>query len=221
MRMYTFYTDTHYRFIKDWFLPSLPESLWKTLTIRKMPQECETGAFHSPGWNDTMARKVQYVIDSIDECMLLGEKYFIHADCDIQFFRDPIDPITRAIEAEPGALIYAQNDITMACAGFFVCKATDYALWFWQEVKRRLGEFPNDQVALNRIATEHSIQISTLPKSFYTVGYATNGQDAWRGQPFEHDIPNDIVMHHANYAVGTSAKFDLLRRVRNEYARRS
>ena len=118
-RIYTFYTDTHKDMYKDFFINTVPDSF--SIRTLFMPQECKSGDFHADGWMKTMSRKVDYVIKSINEVISDGSEWFVHADCDIQFFGDFHDDI----ENELDGYDMVNMDDNMLCAGFFACRANE------------------------------------------------------------------------------------------------
>lgn len=211
-KIYTLYTETHKHMLEEYFLPSVPSSF--EIVQREFPQECPTGAFHADGWMKTMTRKVEYIIESIQETM---GSWFIHSDCDIQFFEDFHDDI----ESHLGNLDMVGMDDNMLCAGFFASKSSPKTLHFWNEILDKLEAFPNDQLAMNA-ALRHPtnvIHYKYLPRFEYFNYMHSVGRDAvWKpGLPIDltQDQIDSMKVHHANYIVGVDHKVEMMEYIRN------
>ena len=161
-----------------------------------------------------MTRKVDYVIKALDETDPF--KWFIHADCDIQFFGDPKEDLLLELDQHDIAF---QNDIVCACAGFFICKQTTQTKNFFKEVMHRmesslvgnkLKKGISDQVIINQLIKEKfPLKFSLLDKyKYFTVAASSLGPKQWKGKHF--DIPPELLVHHANWTVGIKRKVDLL-----------
>ena len=79
MKIFTFYSDSH-KHLLDLFLKSFFKNCNLDLTIKKIEQKC-SGDYHSNGWKESMVSKIQYIIDSLNQCNE-GE-IMIHSDCDV------------------------------------------------------------------------------------------------------------------------------------------
>jgi hypothetical protein len=207
MKIYTFLTDSH-RSLFDIFIKNFPFSDNIELVVKWMPQECKTGSFMAEGWNSTMKRKVDYVLQSLEETP--DNEWFVHADCDIVLFKgwDAIlqDQIKNDLD-----MIF-QNDYDLLCAGFFFCKRTDKTKKLWQNLRDNLNRFSNDQIGLNYlIAQANDLNIGVLPPEYFTYGSFRRG--VWTGEEFT--IPNaaNLKMAHANYTEGVVNKIDLINKI--------
>lgn len=200
-KVYTFYTDTHEalfkRFVETFESSGMANSF--ELVSRKFEQE-SSGRFMEAGWNNTMRKKVQYVLDSIDET--LGS-WFIHADCDIQFFADMLSDMEPRISSYD---LVAQSDNGTICAGFFACRSTERMRTVFKEVLNIMDQAGNDQHALNALKSRFSYQL--LPASYFTIG-AVNGGKVWNGET-NFMPPKRVFMHHANYVIGPDKKLELM-----------
>jgi len=211
-KMYTFYTDSHEVLYRDFFLPSVPESF--EMVVEHFPQECPSGNFHGDGWMNTMTRKVDYVIRAIEENM---NDWFIHADCDIQFFGDFRSDILNHLD---GLDIVAMDD-NMLCAGFFACRGSEKMLNMWQEIRAKLDGFANDQFAFNAalVSTTPVIRFKTLPRFTYFNYMHTVGNDKiWKsGMPIDISSSNlnRMLVHHANYTIGVDNKIKMMEMIRD------
>ena len=200
-KVYTFYTDTHEklyeRFVDTFNSSGMADSF--ELVSRKFEQE-SSGRFMEAGWNNTMRRKVQYVLDSIDETF---GSWFIHADCDIQFFADMLEDMAPRIEKHD---LVAQSDSGTICAGFFACKSNERMRSIFKEVLNTMDQAGNDQHALNGLRSRFSCQL--LPPSYFTIGNV-NGGKVWNGET-NFMPPKKVFMHHANYVIVLEKKVELM-----------
>ena len=209
MNFYTFYTDSHKKLYEDYFLSSFPKDEFN-LVCEKFKQECPSGTYREEGWNLTMSKKIQLIIDGIKESW--GE-YIVHGDCDIQFFPPGIkEALLEEIQDNDIAF---QSDGSKYCAGFFICKANEESLYLFNQVKLNLNFFPDDQEALNHLISQLPIKRKTLSARFYTAAR----DNEWRVYAGEEDIKittDNILMHHANYTMGLENKIKLLEKVKSK-----
>lgn len=196
MKLYTIYTPSHKIMFKEFFLKTIPNEF--EIIYREMPQECETGEFYKEGWNITCFRKIELFIEACEEN--LGN-HFIYSDVDVQFFGDIKETLLQEIGDYD---IACQNDTgSYYCSGFFICKANEKTLHLFQEMRRNYVK--EDQTTLNN--NIHLVKSKFLSHRFYTVGHSLGV--AWTGQNFS--VPNDLLVHHANYTVGVSNKISLMK----------
>ena len=96
MRLYSFYTDSHAILKDNWFLPSLKETNKDLeIIIKYYDQECPSAEYLKAGWNQTMFRKVEMILEAIEDNW---GSIFIYADIDIQFFGSIKEVIEREME---------------------------------------------------------------------------------------------------------------------------
>lgn len=207
MKFYTFLTDSH-KELFNIFIKHFPFKENIELVVKWMPQECVSGSFMRPGWNNTMRRKVEYVIQSLNETPE-GE-WFVHSDCDIVLF-DGWDAILDEQRKAELDMIF-QNDYDLLCAGFFFCKSTSKTKELWNALLNNLDKFGNDQIGLNYMLIDTpNIRVGVLPAEYFTYGSLRKG--VWKGEDFV--IPNvaNLKMVHANYTEGVSNKINLLNKI--------
>jgi hypothetical protein len=205
MKVYTFFTDSH-RKLFDIFEKNFPYKEAE-LNVKWFPQECNTGSYMTDGWISTMKRKVEYILQSLEETPE-GE-WFVHSDCDIVLFDGWTDILDRN---KNKADMMIQNDHTMLCAGFFFCKSNSLTKFLWKKVLTDLDKFEHDQIAMNYFIKQMpELKAGVLPDSYFTYGYFR--KDKWNGSDFE--IPNikDLKMFHANWTEGTTNKIELINKV--------
>lgn len=181
------------------------------LIVRYMPQECD-GNFDvwSDDWMKTMYRKVQYIIDYLDE--LKNGELLIHADIDIVFYK-PFAKDLRKLMCDSKDDIMFQNDGSALCMGFFVVRKSDEIVKLFNTVYERMKDYKHDQDAMNQIIPTSSIQYGTLPARYFSYG-PLNGLKRWTPEYTHINVPHDIVIHHANWTVGVENKLKLIQQVK-------
>lgn len=201
MRIYTTYTPSHEGLYKNYFLKTLPKDDGLELVVRENPQECASGNFYEPGWNQTCFRKIEYFIEA---CLDNMGEVFAFSDVDVQFF----GPIRQRLLDELGDFDYAaQFDAPdNYSSGFFVCRANERTLAMFQAMRDNYEW--EDQTTLNRFLWMCNHKF--LSGRFFTVAHSTGG--GWSGGEF--DVPKDILVHHANWVIGVETKYRILDYVR-------
>lgn len=208
MKIYTFYTDSHSNLLNDYFLPSLPPEDNFEVIVEKFPQECKNGNFMASGWIETMQKKVLYILRGIEENW--GES-FIHADCDICFFK-PFKHVI--VEQLQNYDIVGQHDGGGSiCCGFFACKANEKTKQLFEHVLRDMNSNNNDQQAFNSLKDSY-IKSNVLDDRFFNVNSVSHGR-VWTPN-LDFNISKDIIMLHANWTIGVDNKCKLMDLVRNK-----
>lgn len=203
MKVYTFYTDSH-REIFEIFEKNFPYRENIELNTRWLPQECKEGSYMSSGWMNTMNRKVQYILDALEETKE-GE-WFVHSDCDILLF----DGWTNILEKNKESLdMIVQSDFSELCAGFFFCKSNSKTKQLWNNVYKDIATHYNDQTAMNYyIKTIENLKTGVLPNTYFTYGLLGKGR--WEGEKFLIPEIKKLKMFHANWTSGIENKKTLL-----------
>ncbi len=214
IKMYAIYTPTHQTFVENWFLPSIKDDY--EVILEKHDQLSSTGAFAKEGWRETMLFKIDVVIRGIRENW---NKIFIHSDVDIQFFK-PTKEIIVALMHDKDMAIQLNNPKNgEMCAGFFACRGNQKNLDLWLEIRRRLTDKKyleknpktHDQAELNRLVRNENVyhlKWDYLPIEFYCPRGGWNPGRAL-------DIPNNLIMHHANWTIGIKNKLSQLEYVKS------
>jgi hypothetical protein len=203
MRLYTCFTETHRRLLYDHFLPSLVRDEY-LVTVKQFRQQSKSGNYMTAGYPETTRDKISMVIDAIDVAQKEGDEYFVLADCDVQFFGRTKELLLEAIEDYD---IAAQTNVrcNTPCTGFFICRASDKMRRFFEAVLPRIDAKYHDQHIV--IDMQALIRVKLLGKQFWS------NCRRWRpGQPL--NVPDDIVMHHANFTMGVADKLAQLRLVK-------
>lgn len=210
IKHYTFFTETHRIFLK-YFLNTFPFDSDIDLNIQFMPQECETGEFESVGWLKTMTRKVKYILMSLEE--LNDGDIFIHSDCDIIFFKPYKETVLKELENND---IVFQSDVGTVCMGFFVCRVNSKTKKLFKTLLEVLPNHKHDQHAINfLLQNNNNLKVSLLSQKFFNYGF--NGRN-YNGEDFV-QIPSNIILLHANFAVGVQNKLKLIQLALKEYGR--
>lgn len=212
MKVYTFYTDSHQQLLNDWFLPSFNETNKNMeLIITKFDQQCKSGVYMSDGWMKSMHDKVDLIIRGIEENW---NEYFIHADCDIQFFGDIEKDIFEQIENED-ILGIDDNPIdrnSEICCGFLVCKGNDKTLSVFKKVKELMSGQYHDQFVFNKIKNNF-VSSKKLDFKYYEITHG-NGPIIWDPSIPILKLNKNILVHHANWTMGVDNKIKMLETVK-------
>lgn len=210
MKIYTFYTDSHEKIFKNYFLKTLPDEL-DIISVKK-DQISISGDYLSLGWIKTMIFKIDLILRAINEN--LGS-YFIYSDCDIQFFDGFYEDLNGLINGED--LIFQRGSSGIyACAGFIVIKSSEKTKKLFLRIKELMlmSENPefNDEYYLNELVIYKNIfalDWTLLPVRYYTPGIFVN-DISWRWEPKEELIfPRKILLHHANWTLAKNKEKQL------------
>ena len=165
------------------------------------------------GWHLSMIRKLKFC-----EELCLGNDAFIHADCDVQFFRTIKQDAEKALESFDIAFQHdGQNHL---CAGLFCAKPSVKLSNFFktaQEVIKNHGI--ESQHAINLLLRSKDmsnmfadIKYGYLPNTWWSHGCETF--KVWDGEDV--NPPENIVAHHANWVEGVEKKIKLLDMVKEK-----
>lgn len=207
MKIYTFYTDTHKKILDEYFLPSFEKTNKDLdLIVRKFDQKCPTGEYESDAWNEAMIDKVDYILESIEETW---GHIFIHSDCDVQFFAPIKDDL---IDQLSNSDIAAQaNRPNQLCCGFFICRSNKKTKTLFKNVRHQITKTYNDQQATNDLVHKYA-SYRLLNEKYYSV-WRSIGLRRWEGDKLI-EIPQNILMHHANWTFGINNKIELMKQVK-------
>lgn len=202
MRLYTTYTPSHKILYENYFLKTIPKE-FDIIAIEDKEQHCLTGNFYSEGWDKTCFKKIELFIRACEESM---NDYFFYCDVDVQFFK----PIKDELIYELGDFdIACQDDYTTYSSGVFICRANQYTLQMFKDMKEKYNK--EDQTTLNEHI--HKVKHKKLSHRFFTFGHIV--PRPWLGEYFT--VPDNILMHHANWVVGINNKMKIMDFVRHQY----
>lgn len=222
IKAYTLFTDSHKKFLTDYFLPTFPFRKEIELTILHRPQHCKTASFESEGWKETMRDKSTCFYEKVQECK--NDEIFMFIDPDIQFFGDFYDEIVTYMRDLD---IAWQNDVIGGVnTGFFAVRNNKQTRGFFKTILGNLDskDFSQEQVLANyllqNMAQFPSIAVKSafLPNKYWTYGHVAASADprtggcrgSWTPESLDFNIPKDIIIHHANWVQGVENKLKLL-----------
>lgn len=210
MKLLTCFTESHKVFLNQ-FLQSL-DCNGLDIILREHSQECRTGEFASEGWNITTRRKFEFILDCLE--MTVADEAFIFSDIDIQYYKSPklfCDQVLSECD------IAFQNDYYgHACTGFFYAKNNNKVKNLLNISIENIDKFRDDQEVVNHLLQNQKIDINykLLPKEFFTYGMYYSH---WDPSKKEFKVPQNMVMHHANWVIGIDNKLDLLNAAKENY----
>lgn len=210
MKLYTFYSDSHEELYNDYFLESFKKhGLDKhfELDATKVDQK-GNGDFGTQGFNSTMVDKVEILLRAVEEN---PDQPFVFADCDIQFFEDFHDDILTYLDDKTDMV--AQSDNGTICAGFFIGRGTKVMKKFLQYIHKVTPNYANDQVAMN--VHKGRVRYKLLPQDKYFTIASVNGARVWEGET-SYTLPDNIMVHHANFTIGVPRKVEMFEYVREQ-----
>ena len=209
MKIYTTFSKSHECFL-PWFKTIYDVEPSADVTFYEIEQKCKTGEFKSEGWNDATAEKLKHIIQIFDEDK---NDYFIFCDIDVQFFKPFTHLIERVLQNHD---IVFQNDYYGAqCTGFFFCRNTPQIKVVFEKALEINSQYRDDQEAIQASLNlnNKNIRHALLPPEFFTFGMY---YDMWNGQD-NFLLPKNIILHHANWALGIQNKLKLLQIVRDRF----
>ena len=216
MRLFALYTRSHEPLFTSWFQPTIwPGADLQVDRIETLPG----GLYRSEQWSAVIRRKLELIVSAM---ISHSGQLIIYSDVDVQFFCDPTAVLLNHLQ---GADIVFQQESPFGniCTGFFAARCTPMIARFWRDVARLVqrsnGEM-HDQDAVNELLSQprhQKLSVALLPMTF--LGGGTQSGREWQVGRSKLDIPQNLVMHHANFAKGMVAKVDQLTWVRNEYRR--
>jgi hypothetical protein len=229
MKLYSFYTPSHRVLLEKWFLPTIKDDY--EILVKEGKQHSPSGAFKEEGWGRTMLDKVEWIIHAVEEN--LGD-IFVYSDADVQFFRPTKHALLESIR-DKDLSIQQDNPEGVLCAGFFICRSNRKTLRLWKDIFKKVASnnLTEDQSELNKILkgraplinvagkarilssrlgfNKYCLKWNYLPLEFYGGGRLT--QKLWT-PGINLNIPDKIMLHHANYTIGLENKIAQLKYVR-------
>jgi len=202
MKLYTFYTDSHEKLLKEYFLPSIPKEDNFEIIVEKFQQECSSGNFMENGWIDTMHKKVLLILKGIEENW---GQVFVHSDCDLYFFKPFKEQILNEIHDYD--LVGQHDGGNSICCGFFACKGNDKTKKLFEAVLNDISKNNNDQHSFNKLKNNY-IKSKVLNNKFFNVNSLLNGQ-VW-SPGIDLNIDKNIFLVHANWTLGVENKCKLI-----------
>ena len=218
IKLYAMYTESHAPLAHTYFLPSICDDY--EVIIKKFEQQTDSHhEFMKQGWIQAIHNKIDFIIDAIAENI---GSIIIYSDVDIQFFAPSQETILKTL-ADTDFAIQKEEPKGSVCTGFFACRAHEKTLNLWKAIKQFVINNPqyNDQHAFNylvRNTNQFNISWHYLPENFFGGGTFTD--TIWKpGDSLR--IPENPIMHHANYTVSVAHKIAQLEYVQKKVTTRS
>jgi len=206
MKIYTLFSPSHKQIFDEWFLPSLTKTNSNVdIRHRVCQQVCPSANYLQPGWKETMIQKNEFILDSLNECN--DNEILMHTDVDVQFFKDIQKHID--LNLNDYDVLCQQDGPSVTCYGVMIIKNSDKIKNFFKFILNSVkGSRETDQALYNRFHKDYNINTKFQDEKFFSI-WMRNGAAVWNGENIE-NIPNDLVLHHANYTIGVNNKIKLL-----------
>ena len=206
MKLLTFCSDSHVGLLRDFFMPSFyahPEG-FDSLVIARMEQVCPSATYKMPGWNEFFIARIRRIIDELDSAPD-GDFIFL-IDCDVQWF-GPIDVLL-----DPAIDFQCQNDGAGGlCPGFSIIKVGYLMKKFWRCVQlHATASGRDDQFSINDLIHHFPLKVQMFNRNRVWTTRAI-----WEPDEPIPTLPNEILVHHANWVVSVENKVRILTAVRN------
>jgi len=236
MKLYCCHTNTpsYEDLLKKWFLSSLKDDY--EIILKPLSYKGKPVLFKDENWSDIMREKAQLIVKAIQDNW---GKPFIYSDPDVQFFKETKSHLLKALKNKD---LVAQCDDPQGalCAGFFICRGNNKTVKLWQDVIKFITSEYVDQDILNQLLliqrksflgkllvkyhyraaikssqhglNDYKVKWGYLPMEFFSGGALTG--KLWR-PGMDLPVPENIIMHHANWTRGVENKIAQLNYVRN------
>ena len=224
MRLIGLWTSSHHEMKSNWFDPSLGKEFQPHLVHFK---EEDGGDYLSPSWTRSVLAKNELILSKLESDK---DEVFVYSDCDIQFFG--LTPKMLLAELGGYDIAFQRDDYRgLACSGFFVARSSSQLAQVWKAVIQQISHQGRDQIALNKLLHETpALRWRLLSTRFFGAGCGLpllpiyqrivrlkfrSRAPLWvPGMPLA--VPNEIVMHHANWTVGITNKICQLEYVKSK-----
>jgi hypothetical protein len=218
-KMYCMYTPQFKTLYEQYFLPSLKDDF--EIVLKECEQECPSGIFKSAGWEKTMLRKLEMLLEAIDTHW--NDRIFFYSDVDIIFLK-PILETCLSYLGDHDFVVQQGWPRKGLCAGFFVMKGNEKTRKLITTAIHLLQSemAPEDQAAI-QIALDHTtpgeISWKFLPPKQFPNGKRVirNYKQGLYSVDSEISLDESILLFHANCCIGLDNKYHFLNRVQDEY----
>ena len=232
MRFCVAYSDSHRRFLDDFFLKTFPFEQEVSLILQRLPQKC-SGSLFSNGWRNQMIEKQKFINKSLETFFM--NEVLVFSDVDITFYGDIKDDLIESLGDNDIAFMKDHNSNQFGrCGGFFILKSNDKMRGLFSTVLNSLSSYDDseattfntsEQQTINSVLSSMpEIKWTYLPPRYYTHGLYVEGiknfseenQSGlwWENKDREERenmyIPDDMKVHHANWSSGIDNKIELL-----------
>ncbi len=219
--LYSLHTESHAVFFDEWFRPSLPDDL----DLRsEFCRDTHGGRYRDPAWSTAVVAKSALILRAIQEN---PDRVFVYSDVDVQFFGG-VEELVREALGDLDIVCQRDDPEGTLCTGFFAARGSERLFALWSRVREHALEEGRDQRAFNELVRENAaVRAGLLPDAFFGAGCGLPGdtvdaEGRWQywmpGQRLT--LPQDIVLHHANWTIGIENKLEQLRHVASVRARK-
>lgn len=236
MKIYCYYTKAYQALVDEWFLPSLKDDYEVVLKVGEYAGRAAN--FMESDWTLITEKKVDAIIEAVQDNW---DRVFLFSDPDIQFFRKTQKDILPPLRFKD--IIFVKNSPDkVLCTGFFACRGNERTLAFWRRVRKSMNPSRSDQICANMLLRrDYPNRISLITRRIMSFFGALYGLSAWGVNPWKVrwgylptiffgggtltsrvwnpgmslPVPEDIVIHHANYTIGLDNKIAQLRYVKD------
>lgn len=218
---YTLVTPSHEILLNEWFLRTLPTDCRPHLHF----VDADPVDFGTRHWHRVVAHKFDILEQAF--ATLPPETIFVLSDVDIRFYRPFADEVRSRMR---GLDVLFQTNrphdphpFRYLCSGFMVICCSDAARDFFARARKTLEQADDprvgDQISCIRVLERdsHAIRFGLLPRRYWVP--ERTGSRWVPGVTL--DPPADIILHHANYTVGSTNKLaqlmaveDIIRRAK-------
>lgn len=230
MRFCATYSDSHRVFLDKFFLKTFPFEYHTSLVLERMPQKC-AGSLFSGGWRKQMIQKQVF----INKMLTSSGELSVFCDVDISFYGNLTEDLTECLGENDIAFMKDHNNSEDfgRCGGFFIVKPNLKTRKLFSIVLSKLSSFEekntgfltSEQHTINSVLKSmNEVKWTYLPERYYTHGLykqgiknfsQSNQKGLWWDQKDSEEkeniyIPENIKIHHANWAKGVKNKIELL-----------
>lgn len=219
-KLYCFYTPEFEKMYEEYFLPNIQDPF--EIIAKKYPQECPSSTYKSKGWNKTMLKKLEMLLEAIDENW--NNQIFVYSDIDVIFLQPTMEALLfhlgdRDFVAQEG---WPRKQL---CAGFLVLRGNKKTRQLISQAHYLLKNdlVSDDQVAIQTALDSFSetIQWDFLPSKQFPNGRRILIDDKLYVPGSKISLDPSMILFHANCTIGLENKFLFLNEVLTKYNRRN
>ena len=211
----TFYTPSHSLLYEDWLLPSAQSIDLEINSRSYTTQLCESASYAEKGWRSTQIKKLANYISILkSKC---DSDIIVGSDTDVQFIRPCKDKLIEFLGDDE--ISFQENVDGKVCSGFFVARCNKNVIDFFEKamnsltreyIKSRVGGGEQYEIWKLIDNGNHNAKLGMLPKD--EIWNPRQKYDKLE----ELNIPDNMLVHHANWTHGTENKIKQLEYVRDK-----
>jgi len=201
MKLLTYCTASHKTLLRECFLPSIFIKDEFEVELGSGSQHSEVGAYNSPGFNQTTADKIGYILAKLE--MMENDERILYSDCDVVFLK----PVTKFLSEYENFDMVFQNGFYELNTGFMLIRNCQVVRTLLRDVIDRCDSRTHDQDALNAIIKRYSVRYTKFD-SRVSCPAAFIYPQLWDGQKLP--VTDAVLVFHACWCVGVERKKLLL-----------